>query len=99
MTSLKTSRVNNYLQFLPEGTSAVEQRSLAAQQLRIRVQQKERELALTSYIVDNCLHLVWLHLDFYLQSGLPLNRSCVGPESTLMPGKLSIFHSISCHLP
>lgn len=71
-------------EFLPEGMSALEQRALSVQQLKTQVQRKERELALTSYIIDNCLYLVWLHLDFYLFRGLPHPRSGVNFDSSVV---------------
>lgn len=71
-------------EFLPEGMSTLEQRALSVQQLKNQVQRKERELALTSYIIDNCLYLVWLHLDFYLYRGLPHPRSGFNLDSSLV---------------
>lgn len=80
-----------YFQFLPEGMSALEQRALSVQQLKTQVQRKERELALTSYIIDNCLYLVWLHLDFYLYRGLPHPRSGVNLDSSVVHGELNLI--------
>lgn len=69
---------------LPDGMSALEQRAFTVQQLKTQMQRKERELALTSYIIDNCLYLVWLHLDFYLHRGLPHPRSGINLDSSLV---------------
>lgn len=73
-------------QVLPDGMSASEQRALSVQQLKTQIQRKERELALTSYIIDNCLYLVWLHLDFYLYRGLPHPRSGGNLDSSVVHG-------------
>ena len=83
---------------LPEGISALEQRAITVQQLKTQVQRKERELALTSYIIDNCLYIVWLHLDFYLYRGLPHPRSGLNLDSSVVQGEFFKNHHTQCYV-
>jgi len=48
-----------------------ENRSLAAQHLTLRVKLKHRELEYCSFLIENCLYLVWCHLDYYMLQSLP----------------------------
>lgn len=78
-------------QFLPEGTmntgNVSENRSLAAQHLTLRVKFKHRELEYCSFLIENCLYLVWCHLDYYMLRSLSHGFPQVVPSHVLTQGE------------
>jgi hypothetical protein len=96
--------VNGLSQFLPEGAintgNVAENRSLAAQRLTLQVKLKREELEYCSFLIENCLYLVWCHLDYYMLRSLPRGFPQVVPSSVLTQGQSLIImldHVISCH--
>jgi len=78
-------------QFLPEGTmntgNVSENRSLAAQHLTLRVQLKHRELDYCSFLIENCLYLIWCHVDYYMLRSLSHSFPQVVPSHVLAQGE------------
>ena len=64
-----------------------ENTSQAAQRLTLRVQQKHRELDYCSFLIENCLYLVWCHLDYYMLRSLSHGFNKVGPSHFLTQGE------------
>jgi nuclear pore complex protein Nup205 len=75
LSSIPDMNSTELKEFLPEGTmntgNVSENRSLAAQHLTLRVKLKHRELEYCSFLIENCLYLVWCHLDYYMLQSLP----------------------------
>lgn len=64
-----------------------ENRSLAAQHLTFRVKLKHREMEYCSFLIENCLYLVWCHLDYYMLRSLPHGFPQVVPSYVLTQGE------------
>ncbi|GFG28253.1 hypothetical protein Cfor_07885 [Coptotermes formosanus] len=63
-----------------------ENRSLAAQHLTLRVKLKHRELEYCSFLIENCLYLIWCHLDYYMLRSLPRGFPQTVPSHVLTQG-------------
>lgn len=74
-------------EFLPEGSintgNVAENRSLAAQHLSLQLKLKHQELRYCSFLIENCLYLVWCHLDYYMLRSLPHGFPQVVPSPVL----------------
>nr|CAD7433931.1 unnamed protein product [Timema monikensis] len=65
-------------EFLPEATTKtytlVETCALAEQQLESRIINKKQELQHCMYLIENCLYLLWSHLDYYMLRAIPRTK-------------------------
>ncbi|KAG8299872.1 hypothetical protein J6590_090524 [Homalodisca vitripennis] len=61
--------------FLPEGfnrfSSLDECKQQVNQAMHKEVQDKRQELESCEFVIENCLYLVWAHLDFYMLQAIP----------------------------
>lgn len=53
--------------------SLVESKLSACEKLSMRVKEKRKEMEYIRYVIDNCLYLIWAHLEFYMLKALPVN--------------------------
>jgi hypothetical protein len=67
--------------------SVAENRSLATQRLMLRVKLKYKELDYCSFLIENCLYLVWCHLDYYMLRSLPRGFPQIVPSPVLTQGE------------
>ncbi|XP_067003269.1 nuclear pore complex protein Nup205 [Anabrus simplex] len=77
--SLASMNSTELKEFVPESAmsgNVQESRVEAAQNLESRISNKRQELKYCSYLIDNCLYIVWSHLDYYMLRALP--KSCFG---------------------
>lgn len=49
-------------------------RALAAQKLQSKLKCKSRQLEYTHFLIENCLYLIWSHLDYYMLRTIPKNK-------------------------
>lgn len=68
-----------------------ENRSLAAQHLALQLNLKRQELRYCSFLIENCLYLVWCHLDYYMLRSLPHGFPQVVPSPVLTQGQFLII--------
>ncbi|CAH1259504.1 unnamed protein product [Diabrotica balteata] len=40
-----------------------------------RLEKKKKEINYCAYIIDNCLYLIWIHLDFYMLKAIPRTKN------------------------
>lgn len=68
-----------------------ENRSLASQHLALQLNLKRQELRYCSFLIENCLYLVWCHLDYYMLRSLPRGFPQVVPSPVLTQGQFLII--------
>uniref|UniRef100_A0A1B6KID0 Uncharacterized protein n=2 Tax=Graphocephala atropunctata TaxID=36148 RepID=A0A1B6KID0_9HEMI len=75
VTSVPDLNSTTIREFLPEGfnrfTSLEECKQLVNQAMHKEVQDKRQELESCEFVIENCLYLVWAHLDYYMLQAIP----------------------------
>ena len=97
MSAVHTMTSSELQQFLPESpltndvNAITENRFAAAQIIKKRLEQKTLELDHCSFLIENCLYVIWSHLDFFMLRALPkpkqgfdfdINKSTLGSSVT-----------------
>jgi hypothetical protein len=86
--------MNGLSQFLPEGSlntgNVAENRSLASQHLTHCLKLRCQELEYCSFLIENCLYLVWCHLDYYMLRSLSRGFPQVVPSPVQTQGEFLI---------
>nr|CAD7417924.1 unnamed protein product [Timema poppensis] len=78
-------------EFLPEATTKTytlaETCALAEQQLESRITNKKQELQHCMYLIENCLYLLWSHLDYYMLRAIPRTKFGLSYANSVSEGK------------
>lgn len=108
MSAVHNMTSSELQQFLPETpmtndfNSLKETRFAAAKIIKKRLEQKTLELEHCSFVIENCLYIIWSHLDFFMLRALPkpkqgfdfdLNKSVLA--STISNKETSLM-SVTC---
>lgn len=57
-----------------------------------RLKYKQQEMDYTAFLIENCLYLIWAHLDFYMLKAIPKTKNYgFGPTNTTLNGKSSYY--------
>lgn len=48
-------------------------REIALEVLTTQVTLKQQELSQITFLIENCLYLIWAHLDYYMLRSIPNN--------------------------
>lgn len=91
-------------QLLPDsaaGIATTQQQLVARKTLETLVQHKKLQLDLYIYIIENCLHILWKHLSFYLEQCKPvdLEPDIVLPNLTNRPAMRRLQGTNDTSLP
>lgn len=77
ISSVHSMTSSELQQFLPAGyvtndlNSLKDTRFAAAKVIKKRLEQKTLELEYCSFLIENCLYIIWSHLDFFMLRALP----------------------------
>uniref|UniRef100_A0A1B6BX75 Uncharacterized protein n=2 Tax=Clastoptera arizonana TaxID=38151 RepID=A0A1B6BX75_9HEMI len=70
-----------------------EYKEIATKKVKHDIDNKKQEIYLSSFIIENCMFLLWTHLDYYMLRAIP--NKTLGVDSSLVFGRSSQMAEIT----